>query len=226
MRSPRSHFVAAVLVAALTVGRAGAGLIPWSYQWNAHPIVVNADSSGPNSPPPGGITLIPGAITITGGSHGAALGSASIVAVNLSTFTFSPSPSRSPDRFSNTPYALRVTLSDLDSGKTGSLKFNGVFNGTMTDSSINLHTHFTSPTKQSVTIGQTVYTVSMTSYTPPGPPSLGNEGEIKAFVDVHAAGTPEPSTLLLSGMGLAGTLFSPVCRHRRQLAQARRASEG
>jgi hypothetical protein len=214
MRSPRSQLVAAVLIAALTAGRAGAGLVPWSYQWNAHPIVVNADSSSPNSPPPGGITLIPGAITITGGSHGAALGSASIVAVNLSTFTFSPSPSGVPDRFSNASYTLSVTLSDLDSGKSGSLKFNGIFNGTMTDSSISLQTRFTSPTKQSVTIGHNAYTVTMTSYTPPGPPSVGNEGEIKAFVDVRPDTAPEPSTLLLCGIGFVTALFSPFCRPR------------
>lgn len=216
MFSHRSHFAAAVLIAALTAGRAGAGLIPWGYQWNAQPIVVNADSSNPHSPPPGGITLIPGAITITGGSHGAALGSASIVAVNLSTFTFSPSPNGAPDRFNNAPYTLRVTLSDLDSGKTGSLKFNGVFNGTMTDSLVDLHTQFTSLTKQSVTIGHTLYTVTMTSYTPPGPPSVGNEGEIKAFVDVRPASAPEPSTLLLCGMGLVGTLFAPFYGPRRR----------
>ena len=212
----RSHFAAAVLIAALTAGRAGAGLIPWGYQWNAQPIVVSADSSAPHGPPPGGITLIPGAITITGGSHGAALGSASVIAVNLSAFTFSPSPSGAPDRFSNAPYTLRVTLSDLDSGRSGSMKFNGVFNGTMTDSRVDLHTRFTSATRQSVTIGHDLYTVTMTSYTPPGPPSLGNEGDIKAFVDVHPASAPEPSTLLLCGIGVAGALFSPfrrLCRH-------------
>jgi hypothetical protein len=218
MLSPRSHFVTAVLVAVLTAGRAGAGLVPWSYQWDAHPIVVNADSPGPHSPPPGGITLIPGAITITGGSQGAARGSASIVAVNLSTFTFSPSPSGAPERFSNTPYALGITLSDLDSGITGRLKFSGVFDGTMTDSSINLHTRFTSPTKQSITIGDTAYTVTMTSYTPPGPPSVGNEGKIQAFVDVRPATAPEPSTLVLCGMGLASALFSPLYGRPRRSA--------
>jgi hypothetical protein len=197
---------AAVLIVALAAPRSEAELIPWSYEWNAHPTVCNADPPGPNGPSPGGIHLIPGAITITGSPDGIARGSASIVAVNLATFSFSPNPA--PDRFTDTPYHLAIKLTDVDSNTSGNLGFSGVFNGTMTDSTVHLQTKFTSPIRQSLVIGQNIYTVTLTSYSQPGPPLAGNEGKISAFVDVRPAPAPEPSSLVLAGAGLAGTALS------------------
>jgi hypothetical protein len=216
MRSARFLAPAVVLIAALTTGRGQAGPIRWSYEWNAHPIVVNAQAANPNAPPPGGITLIPGAITITGGSQGETQGSATIVAVNLATFSFSPDPSGEPDRFHNAPYTLAVNLRDIDSGQTRSLSFKGEFDGSMTDSSVDLQTRFTSPTQQSTAIGHNIYTVTMTSYTPPGPPSVGNQGEIRALVDVHPLGVPEPSGLFLGGVALLGASLSRLSRRLRR----------
>jgi hypothetical protein len=218
MQPQRTVITAALLLLALSTARSEAGLIPWSYEWNTRPIVVNADSPNPGGNPTGGIHLIPGAITITGHPPGVAWGSGSIVAVNLTTFSFSPDPGGAPGRFTNTPYQLNVKLTDVDSHVSGSLHFAGVFNGTMTDSTLNLQTRFTSPTKRLILLGHNVYTVTLTSYSPPGPPSVGSEGSISAFVDVHPAHAPEPSSLLLAGTGLTATILTWLRRRIRTSA--------
>ncbi|MGH7172324.1 MAG: PEP-CTERM sorting domain-containing protein, partial [Gemmataceae bacterium] len=202
----RVAFTVALLIVALSTRRGEAGLIPWSYAWNAQPIVVNADPLGPHSQPTGGITLTPGAITITGGSPGVALGNANIVAVNLTAFTFAPSPDGKPYQFTNSPYHLGVTLTDVNSKASGTMSFAGVFNGSLTDSSVNLDTRFTSPTQQCLTLGHNVYTVKLTTYTPPGAPADGGEGSISALVNVQPA--PEPSTLFLAAAGLVSATLA------------------
>jgi hypothetical protein len=204
MQPQRVAFVGAIVMAALTTTRGHADLIPWSYQWNASPIVVNANPLGPNSPVTGGITLIPSAITVTGGLPGVALGNSNIVAVNLTTFSFSPNPAGQPDRFNNSPYNLNVTLTDITSHVSRTLWFHGLFNGTLSDTSAHITTRFTSSTTQSAVLGQNLYTVNLTSFTPPGPPSAGNEGTIGAQVNVQPMEAPEPPTLLLAATGLAG----------------------
>jgi hypothetical protein len=195
--------------------RSQAELIPWSYQWNANPIVVDADPLGPHHTPSGGITLTPGAITITGGNPGVAWGSSNIVAVNLTAFTFSPNPDGKPYSFTNSPYRLGVTLTDVNSKASGTLNFAGVFDGSLTDSTADLHTRFTSATRQSLILGHHRYTVSLTSYSPPDPPAEGGAGKISAFVNVQPVSAPEPSTLVLTGIGLAVAAFS--CLRRRAL---------
>ena len=220
MQPQRVAFAGALLIVALATGRGHGGLIPWNYQWSADPIVVNASPFGPNSPATGGITLIPGAITMTGGSPGVALGNSNIVAVNLTTFSFSPSPTGEPDRFNNTPYSLNITLTDIASHDARLMSFHGLFHGTLSDTSANIRTTFTSPTTQSAMLGGNFYTVNLTSYTPPGPPSANNEGTIGAHVEVHPLETPEPSSLLLCGIGLTGAIGS--CVRRRAVLFAKK----
>ncbi len=212
MASQRRVFAAAILIVALTAARGQASLIPWSYQWNAHPIVINVNPLGPHQPSPGGITLIPGAITVTGASPGVALGSSYIVAANLTTFNFALNPDGALYRFTNSPYNLSVTLTDDDSKVSKSLTFSAVFNGTMTASSANVRTTFTSPLRGFAVLGRNIYTVTIASYTPPGPPSSTNDGTIGAFVSVNPVSAPEPSGLMLAWMGLAGTLGFGVRR--------------
>jgi hypothetical protein len=214
--SPRRVAIAVVLlIAALSPRRCQAELIPWSYQWNAHPIVIDADPLGPHQSATGGITLTPGAITITGGNPGVALGNSNIIAVNLTAFTFAPSPDGKPYSFTNSPYRLGVTLTDVDSKASGTLNFSGVFYGSLTDWTADLHTRFTSAMRQSLMLGHNRYTVSLTSFSPPDPPDEGGTGKISAFVNVQPVSAPEPSTLLLSGIGLAVTAVS--CLRRRAL---------
>ncbi|HTU23544.1 MAG TPA: PEP-CTERM sorting domain-containing protein [Gemmataceae bacterium] len=216
----RVAFAVALLIVALSAQRSEADLISWSYTWSAQPVVLDADPLGPDSRPTGGITLTPGAITITGGKPGVAQGNANIVAVNLTAFAFSPSPDDKPYHFTNAPYHLGVTLTDVDSKVSGTLTFAGVFNGTFTNSHMDLDTSFTSPTQQSLTLGHNVYTVKLTAYTPPGPPEGGGEGNISALVTVQPA--PEPSTFLLAAIGVFATSFVWVRRRRGISRQAKR----
>lgn len=212
MSAQRMAFALTLLIVVLNPQRGEAGLIPWSYQWSAQPTVVDADPLGPNHKPAGGIALTPGAITITGGNPGVALGNADIVAVNLTAFTFSPIPEGKRYSFTNSPYRLGITLTDVDSKQSGALHFAGVFDGSLTDSAVHLHTHLTSARWQSLILGSDRYTVSLTTYTPPGPPAEGAEGSINAFVSVQPASAPEPSALILAGIGLAGAVFSGLRR--------------
>lgn len=208
MPSRRVVFALAVSIAVLTARRVEAGLIAWNYEWSAHPIVINADPLGPHSQPTGGITLTPGAITITGGTPGVALGSAAVTAVDLTAFTFAPSPNGEPYHFTNAAYNLGVKLTDVASGQWGVLRFSGVFNGSLTASIEHIQMRFTSATRQRLHLGHNFYTVSLTTYMPPGPPSTGEEGKISALVNVQPASVPEPSALLLAAVGLAAAIIS------------------
>ncbi len=212
MSPQRIALAITLLIVALNPQRGEAGLIPWSYQWSAQPTVIDADPLGPHQKPAGGITLTPGAITITGSNPGVALGNADIVAVNLTAFTFSPSPDGKPYSFTDAPYRLGITLTDVDSNQSGTLHFAGVFDGSLTDTMMDLHTHFTSATRQWLTLGHHRYTVSLTSYTPPDPPADGGAGSINASVSVQPVSAPEPSSLILAGIGLAGAAFSGLRR--------------
>jgi hypothetical protein len=195
---PRRFTIAfALLIAVAAPRRSEAGLIPWSYQWNAQPIVIDADPPSPNDKP-GGITLTPGAITITGGNQGVARGSANIDAVSLTAFNFSPGQYR----FTNASYHLGVTLTDVNSKQSGTLRFAGLFDGSFTDWKMDLNMHFTSATQQSLILGANRYTVTLTTYTPPAPPSQGKSGDISAFVKVQPVHAPEPTSLILAGSGL------------------------
>ena len=67
--------------------------------------------------------------------------------------------------------------------------------------------------------------VTLTNYTPPGPPNASNAGSISAHVTVtpgnghtSGGGTPEPSTLVLSCLGLGFAGLASWRKRRRSLA--------
>jgi hypothetical protein len=122
--------------------------------------------------------------------------------------------------FNNAPFTLNLGLGDTASGALGNLIFPGLVNGS-SDTGIRLT--FTVPTTQDLVLGQNRYTVHLGPYVSPGPLDSGQLGSLSAQVDVSPAGspaaTPEPSCLVLAGMGLV-TVAGAAWRKRRRNIRA------
>jgi hypothetical protein len=203
-------FGAALALVMLAGANVRADFIPWTYSWTRNPIAVPADGSGT------------GGIAMTNQPVNHAVSSSDIVATSL--WSFSSAPTAHPDTFTNQPFSLTLTLTDDNSHQTTSLTLNGVFNGTLSTSSANIAQSWTGASTQSVTLGSDTYTVSMSGYSPPGPPGSANPGSIGAHVGVQGNGggggggvdaAPEPSTLALSGLGLSFLGFAFWRKRRR-----------
>jgi PEP-CTERM motif len=209
-----------LLVLATVGGTARADMItPWTYSWSRNPISVAADNNGT-----GGISM--SLAPLTPGTN--MVGDSDIIAVSLSTF--SSAPSGTVDTFTNSPFSLTAHLTDLNSNQSGTLTFNGVFNGTLSQTNAQITATFLSPSTQSIVLGPNTYTVALNSFVPPGLPNATVFGDIGAHVSIEdgSGGTvgiqtvPEPSTLLLVGMTLpaAGLALWRTRAGRSRLAAA------
>jgi hypothetical protein len=191
----------ALAVVLLGAGEVRADPVAWGYDWTATPPFV-----------PDGA----GRVTLSNETFHQMVGDSQVVATNLKVF--STADPTSPDVFGPAEgnYSLAIKLTDLDTGLFATLTFTGQLQGTFSASSANVTNTFTGMTTQTVTLGMHAYTVTMTSYTPPGPPEQGNLGSIGATVEVREADilrVPEPTSLGLAKLGLvlAGLV---VCRWR------------
>jgi hypothetical protein len=188
---------------------ARADFVSWTYNFGRSPVAV----------PAGGLST--GGLSLTDESTHQADGTSDIVATNIRAF--SSATRNQPDTFHNAPYTLSLFLKDNASGQSTTLSFKGVFNGTISATSANVTTTFTAPLSETVKLGSNTYTVNLGNYSPPGPPDASNAGSISAHVAVDEfsppppppvggggggspppASAPEPSTLLLSCIGLSG----------------------
>jgi hypothetical protein len=147
-------------------------------------------------------------VTFTNEPTGSAIGNSDIVATNMRVF--SAAPGNAPDMITNGAYKLVLNLTATDANNqplTGTMTFTGQLNGTLSKDNSNITNVFSSDVQQTLTLGGTTFTVSLTSYTPPGPPNQSNAGSISAHVTVSGQGTPppqqlpEPSSILLSCLG-------------------------
>lgn len=146
-----------------------------------------------------------GGVTFTKEPTKTIVGSSDIVATNLRTFSIAPAGS--PESFGMSGfYGLTIDLDIVQDGTpfSGSLYFTGKLGGTFSSEGSGVSNTFLDAGPKSVVLGAYTFTVTLTSFTPPGPPSQNNTGSIGAFVEVSSIrpdSVPEPSTLVLSCLG-------------------------
>jgi hypothetical protein len=161
------------------------------------------------------------AVNFTGETNVLAAGNSDIVLAGLTT-TSNASP-KSPATFTNQYWTVDLLITDNASGKSSNFAFAGLLTGQLSSMSSTFTNTFLGMQPLTATIGSNVYTVTLASFSPPGPPTSANRGSISADVTVTpgsgqtiqgGASTPEPSTMVLAGLAVVGF----VARWRRRLA--------
>lgn len=185
---------------------ARADLLTWGFNWSGNPASVGADPGGT-----GGIFLLDP-------QPGQGQGSMHLAGTQLEVF--SSAPAGTLDHFTNRPYTDSITITDNASHTSGTLTFTGLFNGTLSPSQANITNTFTGKTIQTLLLGGHLYTVHLDQYIPPTPTSAGAFGaDITVTTNSGGGGSggggggggsgggghhaPEPSSLILAGLGLA-----------------------
>jgi hypothetical protein len=213
-RVSKVALTAFLIVAACGVGQARGDFVPWSYNWEPSALAIKA----------GGAAT--GGLELTDEPLKHADGTSDIVVTNIRAFS---DASRSkPDAFNHATASFTLLLKDELSNKTATLTFNGFFTGTISATSANVQFTATAPLTETVKLGGHTYTISLGNYAPPGPPDASNAGSISANVAVDQISStggggggggnnqaPEPSTLLLSCLGLAGAGLAGWRKWRR-----------
>jgi hypothetical protein len=184
--------------------------LSWTYNFTPGAAALTSDSN-------------PGAnVSFTNQSTNTAIGNSTIVGTNLRVA--STASAAMPDTLtgSNGNYSLTLALATTDD--TGlhqaSLTFHGQISGNFSANSSNLMNLFGGDATQTATLGAYTFTVALNAFTPPGPPGQSNAGSIAANVTVTpsavvAQTTPEPGTMVLSGLALS-FFGGAAWRKRRQ----------
>jgi hypothetical protein len=202
----------ALAVLLLAGASARADLIQWGYNWTPSGNNVAADGGGT------------GHLGLTNAPSNAAAGTSNTVITNIRAF--STAPTATPDVFTHANFSFTLSLQDIASQQTGTVTYSGFFSGTLTANNANIQANFTSPSTQTLTLGGNTFTVTLGTYSPPGPPGATNAGSLNALVTVtpgdngggHTSSTPEPSTLVL--IGFAFPCLALANRRRRNRARA------
>jgi hypothetical protein len=205
--------------------QARAEMIDFSYHWAAEPSPVI----------PGGTGSVSLAVAPDGNQQATAGSSVPVVipGANVTTNSAATNP---PDTF-NTPFSMKLTLTDTASGATGILTFSGTISGTLTAGHSSLTSTFNNPLTETVTLGNHQYSVTIdpTLVNLPSPIST-TPALIDALVVAsdknpghHGGGgggvptAPEPSSLVLGATAVLGLAARRWVRARRGAAAARRA---
>jgi len=210
-----AHLAALAMLLSFGAGARATAILPddvaWSYNFSPGAPAVLADGN-------------PGAgVTFTNEPTKNAIGSSDVVASNLRVF--STALSNAPDLLTtNGAYSVALTLSTAVAGPvaTTTLTFTGKLSGKFSADSANVSNMFGPNSSQTVQLGGYNFSVELIAYTPPGPPSQANAGSFAAHVTISAitpnSTTPEPSTILLSSLGLS--LLGGAAWRKRRKTQA------
>jgi len=215
--------LAAVLLSGSAVR---ADSLPWSYNWTPNKTTITASDSGV-----GGTTtklkLTNEPLNEFGDpiSEVQVTGDSDIVATQIGVD--SDAPAGFPDEFkTGAEISLKLKITDETSGQTNNFTFGGHFNSpsalvksTASEESANVKFTTTGdPTQSWIIDGIAEYTISFVAYTPPGPEGATNRGSIAYNVtvrDLQSNKAPEPTSLLLAGIG-ASFMSISAWRKRRQ----------
>jgi hypothetical protein len=193
-RSSTISVVAALALTLVAQANLRADFVSWSYNWTPSTLGIAAD-------PPG-----TGGLSLTGEQTKNADGTSDVVVTNIRAF--SSAPRTNPDHITHGAYTFTLVLTDNASHASATMHFSGVFSGSFSASSANVVNSFTGPISETATLGGNTYVVTIGNYAPPGPPTASNAGSIAAHMAVNeivrTGNAPEPSTLMLSWMGLFG----------------------
>jgi hypothetical protein len=208
--------VAAATVMLFATTSARAGLVPvdqaqWSYNFTPAAAAVFADGN-PSAD-----------VAFTNETTHSAVGNSTVVLTNLRVS--STADPGHPDLLThNGSYSISMVLGTSANGSpmSGTLTFKGKLGGSFSASSSNVTNKFDPLfSSQTLTLGAYTFTVSLLPFTPPGPPGSTNAGSVAAFVSLsggpHITSVPEPSSMLLSGLGL--TFLGGAAWRKRRLAR-------
>lgn len=187
--------------------------VKWTYNFTPSQPFVQADN-------PAG-----GSVSFTNEPTKSATNNSDVVVSNLKVS--STAPAGSPDTLNSSgAWKVSLTLTDTASGASNTMLFSGKLGGNFSASNSNVTNQFTGQTTYTWTapVSGNQYTVTLNGYTPPGPPTASNAGSISAHVEVtpgsgngHVS-APEPSTLVLSCLGLGFAGLASWRKRRRSLA--------
>jgi hypothetical protein len=187
--------------------------VQWTYNFTPGAPAITADGN-PNA-----------GVSFTNQPPASATGSSDIVATNLRVFSADPGTNADHITGSNGNYNFTLVLTETENGNTSTatLHFTGTLSGSLSKDNANIKNVFGANATQTGSLGSFNFTVAMNSFTPPGPPVGGPggapslAGAISAHVSVSSltpAQVPEPSTMLLSALGMS-FLGGAVWRKRR-----------
>jgi hypothetical protein len=198
MSSRSVRLPAAVVVLWLSAAAVShAGFQDWSYTWERDPFAVPSNAGAQS-----GIASLKLPSLPSSGGPGASPIAPMIIVAGTTALGTSQSPA---DLFHNAAYTVTFTVTDDQTNVSHPFVFQGLLNGSMTTSLVHLTSSFLGGDQQSFTISGRQYTVTVGfSATDASAANFG--GEITAACQVGsrppAAGTPEPTTLVLVALAL------------------------
>ena len=196
MKRSVSVFTGALAALLLAGTSARAADIPWGFNWTPSTSKL-ASSGSANS-----------YLAISNEPGGNSAGNSTSVVTNLRVFSDAPPVTLgSPTFTASSPVNFTLQLTDKNSGATHNFLFTVKFGGYINSAAAAVTANFIGTTSYTnVLVGSSFYTVNMPSYTPPGVPGAANAGSISVQVSVNPTQiqkAPEPSTMVLSCVGLS-----------------------